>query len=224
MIYSCTASSFGSGVLTGFWASFIEIYICVIFIFLLLFGLIAYCLKSFGMYKMAKNRNFDNAYLAWFPFARYYLFGKISDDINKHKNIKSSHGGILLTLSILNSVCSLILLVFVFVSTAELLGAAATSTYIISYDYWMNFLTNKINSFLIMITIILIISLLFEVFYCIYAHNIFKDYVPKISRVLSIIIILALFVFKDSLIDSAVFVSISTNEPESLKNNNQIVY
>ena len=65
------------------------------------------------MYKMAKNRNFDNAYLAWLPFARFYLFGKISDDINKQKNVKSSHKGILLTLSVLNGVSSLILFLMI---------------------------------------------------------------------------------------------------------------
>lgn len=224
MTYSCATGSFSSGFLTGFWASFVEVYICIFFIAILLYSLVSYCLKSFGMYKMAKNRNFDNAYLAWLPFARFYLFGKISDDINKQKNVKSSHKGILLTLSVLNCVSSLILFVFLFVSIAEFLGAAASSTYTISYDYWTNFITNKVNSFLIIITIIYIVSLLFNIFYCIYAHNIFKDYVPKLSGLLCVVIVLTLFVFNDSLIDSAIFLSISTNEPESLKNNNQIVY
>ena len=224
MTYSCAASSFSSGFLTGFWASFAELYICIFFIIILLCSLVSYCLKCFGMYKMAKNRSFDNAYLAWFPFARYYLFGKISDDINKQKNVKSSHKGILLTLSVLNGVSSLILFVFLFVSIAEFLGAAASSTYTISYDYWTNFINNKVSSFLIMITIIYIVSLLFNIFYCIYAHNIFQDYVPKISGLLCVVIVLNLFLFKDSLIDSTIFLSISTNEPESLKNNNQIIY
>ena len=224
MIHSCVDSSFISGVLADFWTSFIESYAFIIFfIAILLCSIVSYCLKSFGMYKIAKNRSFSNAYLSWFPFARYYLFGKISDDINKHKNVKSSHKGILLTLSVLNGVSSSILFGFLFVSIAELLGTAA-NTHTLYYEYWTHFVTNKINSFLIVITIIFVVSLLFNIFYCIYAHNIFQDYVPKISGLLCVVIVLNLFLFKDSLIDSTIFLSISTNEPESLKNNNQIIY
>lgn len=225
MAYFCDASSFSSGFLTGFWTSFTEFYICIIFIAILLCGLAAYCIKSFGMYKMAQIRNLDSAYLAWFPFARQYLFGKISDDINKHKNIQSSNRVILLSLSILNGIATFILGIFLFISLAEIIGAASTLTISFSYDYYINLWASKFNSFIVIITIMAIISLLFNIFYCIYANNVFKDYVPKISALLCTIIVLNVFIFHNNmLVDSVIFLSISTNEPESLKPNNQSVY
>lgn len=224
MTQFCDVSTFSSGFLTGFWTSMAEFYMFTIIIALCVCGVMAYCIKSFGMYKMAQKRNFDNAYLAWFPFARYYLFGKISDDINKIKNRQSSNRVILLVLSILNSMSTLIFFTFVFVSIVELLSSASTVTYSSSYEYWTTLFTNKLNSFLIMLTVIFIISLLFNVFYCICANNIFKDYIPKLSALMCIILVLNLFVFGNQMVDPIIFLSISTNEPKSLQNNNQIVY
>lgn len=39
--------------------------------------LIAYVLISIGLYSAAKNRGIENSFLAWIPFARYYLLGKM---------------------------------------------------------------------------------------------------------------------------------------------------
>ena len=222
MTYSCDYSSFGSGFLTGFWSSFAEMYILTIIVMIFLYGLIAYCLKSFGLYKMAQRRNFDSAYLAWFPFARHYLFGKISDDINKYKNVKSSNSKILLILSIVFGASILIFCSFIFISIAELLGAASTLT--TSSEYWIKIFSNKFNSFLVMITVVFIIYAIFNIFYCICANTILKDYIPKLSGLMCIIVILNLFLFKDKFIDSIISLAISTNEPESLKNSNQVEY
>lgn len=218
----CNATNFSSGFLTGFWASFFEFYIIVFLGALCTYGILVYCIKGFGLYKMAKNRSFDNAYLAWIPFARFYLFGKISDDINRHKKIQSSNRVVLLIFSILYSVSVLILYMFIFVSLGEFLGAASSITS--SSDYWIDFLLSKANSFLIIITIITIIAITFNILYCIYANNIFKDYVPSISGLMCMIIVLMYFVFSGifsaALVDSVIFLSISTNKPESLKNIN----
>lgn len=222
MTYSCDYSSFGSEFLTGFWSSFAEMYILTIIVMIFLYGLIAYCLKSFGLYKMAQRRNFDSAYLAWFPFARHYLFGKISDDINSHKNVKSSNSKILLILSVLFGASILIFCSFMFISVAELLGAANTLT--TSSEYWIKFFANKFNSFLVMITVVFIIYVIFNIFYCICANTILKDYLPKLSGLMCIIVILNLFLFGDKFVDPIIFLAISTNEPESLKNSNQVEY
>lgn len=212
MIYSCATNNFSTEFLTDFGYSIIGSCLLIFFMAILIFSLASYCLKSIGIYKIAKNRNFNNAYLSWFPFARHYLFGKISDDINKQKNVESSQRGILLVLSVLNGIGELIFCVFLFISVVELMKVDVNS-YAVSYTYW----ANKINFFLTMLTIIYMVSLLFNIFYCICAHNIFKDYVPKLSGLLCFLVVLSLFVFNDSLIDSVIFLSISTNEPESLK-------
>ena len=221
----CDISNFSSGFLTGFWASFAQFYLLMFLVSISICGLVAYCFKAFGIYKMAQGRNLNNAYLAWIPFARHYLFGKISDDINRYKNIKSSNRVILLVLSILNSVSVLMLYIFVFVSLAELLGAANYAPS--SSDYWAAFISKKISLFLIILTIMSIAKLMFIIFYCIYANNIFKDYVPKLSGLMCFILILNYFVFSGifsyMLVDSVIFLSICTNQPNSLKDRHEFV-
>lgn len=217
----CDASNFSSGFLTGFWASFAELYILMILGAICIYGLVVYCIKGFGIYKMAQNRNFDNAYLAWLPFARYYLFGKISDDINRYKNVKSSNRVALLVLSILDSLSILALFVFLFVSICELLSAA--NSFSSSSDYWVKFFLDKANSFFTITTLIFIMKILFGIFYCVHANNIVKDYVPDISGIICVIIVLNLFLFGDGLVDSVIFCCISTNQPQSLKNSNQLI-
>lgn len=178
---------------------------------------------------MAKNRNFDNAYLAWFPFARYYLFGKISDDINKYKNIKSSNRVVLLVLSILHSVSIWVLNIFICISFAEFSGAAfaglsGAEIYVTPLsEYLTVFLAEKINSFLIILTIIFIIWMMFTIFYCIYANNILKDYIPKLSGLMCLILILNCFMFSCMIVDSVIFLSICTNQPDSLRDSNKLI-
>ncbi|MDK2941501.1 DUF4190 domain-containing protein [Acetobacterium carbinolicum] len=49
----------------------------------LVVGIICYVFNSLGLYTMAKNRNLDNPWLAWIPFASSYLMGElINDDVS----------------------------------------------------------------------------------------------------------------------------------------------
>ncbi len=218
MIDFCYTKNFSSEIPPAVWNSLVETYILLILSAVFVYCLVAYCIKSFGMYKIARSRNFDNAYLAWFPFARHYLFGLVSDDINKYKNVQSSNKIVLLILSIFNSILALLLCMILFVSVGEILSAARYST--TSSDFWVSFLQNKAIPFLAIVFTIIIVNLLFNIFYCIYAHNILKDYAPKLSTLLCIILVLNLFMLGDKLVDSIIFLSISTNQPESLKNCN----
>lgn len=219
MAMFCAAKSFSSEVPPEFWMSLAKTYILFILSAIFMYHLIAYCIKSFGMYKIARSRGFNNAYLAWFPFARHYLFGKVSDDINKYKYVESSNRVVLLILSILRSILALSLCMLMFVSIGEILSAASYANP--SSDYWILFLQNKAIPFIMTISIILIVGLMFNIFYCIYASNIIKDYIPKLSTLMCIIFVSNLFVLSDKLVDSIIFLSISTNQPESLKNGNQ---
>ncbi len=214
----CYTKSVSSEIPPSVWAALAQTYIVVIFSIICLYCLIAYCIKSFGMYKIAKGRNFNNAYLAWFPFARHYLFGQVSDDINKYKYVESSNRVVLLLLSILNSILAFSLCMLTFISIGEIVSAGNSVS---SSNYWVLFLESKAIPFLMIISAMIMVSLLFNIFYCIYAHNIIKDYVPKLSTLICIILVLNLFMIGDKLVDSIIFLSISTNQPESLKNGNQ---
>lgn len=48
-----------------------------LFIFLLLVSIAIYILSSLGLYKLAKNRNIENPWLAWIPIANLYVLGKL---------------------------------------------------------------------------------------------------------------------------------------------------
>lgn len=219
MIDFCYTKNFSSEIPPAVWDSLAETYILFILSAVFVYYLAAYFIKSFGLYKISRSRKFNNAYLAWFPFANHYLFGLVSDDINKYKNVQSSNKIVLLILSIFNSILALLLCIILFISVGEILSAASYTTP--SSDFWVSFLQNKAIPFLTIIFTMFIVNLLFNIFYCIYAHNIIKDYVPKLSTLLCIILVLNLFMFGDRLVDSIIFLSISTNQPESLKSCNQ---
>ncbi len=50
--------------------------------FRFVFGVAAYILLSIGLYRLAKNQNNPNAWLAWIPIAQLYIVGKIVGSVN----------------------------------------------------------------------------------------------------------------------------------------------
>lgn len=52
-----------------------------LFIFLLLVSIAFYILYSLGLYKLAKNRNFENPWLAWIPIANLYVLAKLVESL-----------------------------------------------------------------------------------------------------------------------------------------------
>ncbi|MDD2978622.1 MAG: hypothetical protein PHN80_01485 [Hespellia sp.] len=76
--------SIGSGILT-----FVAVYMIFLLV-VLVAKLVLYILKGVGMYKLAKRQKVEYPWLAFIPFARYYLQGEVSDDIRlKNKSIKN---------------------------------------------------------------------------------------------------------------------------------------
>mgnify|MGYP001057351024 FL=1 len=47
------------------------------FLAIILIGLASYVLTAFGLFTMAKNRNIENAWVAWVPVAQLYILGKL---------------------------------------------------------------------------------------------------------------------------------------------------
>lgn len=66
----------------------------VFFIIIMVVAAIAlYVLKSAGLYKMAKNRGMENAWISWIPYVRVYYQGEIAGTIQMgNKSIR--HPGI----------------------------------------------------------------------------------------------------------------------------------
>jgi len=49
---------------------------------LMLIGLVLYCLKSIGLYTLAKNRGIENPWLAWIPIADLYIMGMLVGEMD----------------------------------------------------------------------------------------------------------------------------------------------
>lgn len=66
--------------------AFLIVFVIIIGIILLL-SLATWVLYSLGLYKLAKNKGMDNAWLAWIPIANYYVLGSVAKEapfIKKH--------------------------------------------------------------------------------------------------------------------------------------------
>lgn len=76
----------------------------LIFVFVLIFAIIVvailgYIFESLAFYRFMENRNLDNAFFAWIPFASYYAVGKVYDDINEKQGIQTNFSLIMNTLA-----------------------------------------------------------------------------------------------------------------------------
>ena len=60
----------------GFFIAYFLIIITVLSIVALL-ALIRYALTAYALMRIAENHNIENPFLAWVPFANYYILGKL---------------------------------------------------------------------------------------------------------------------------------------------------
>lgn len=80
--------------LSGEVIAFLGIFIVLVLVMIIL----AYIFESLAIYRIMKNRNLNNAFLAWVPIACYYAIGKVYDDINEKQGKKTNFSIILLIL------------------------------------------------------------------------------------------------------------------------------
>lgn len=80
-----------------------------------LFSLLLYVAFALGVYKIARHEGVAQAWLAWIPFARWYLLGRLADIHRARQGKKAWHLGVwMLVASILHAIASAIyLLVFI---------------------------------------------------------------------------------------------------------------
>ncbi|MCK5129416.1 MAG: hypothetical protein KAQ68_06175 [Clostridiales bacterium] len=68
-----------------FLVGFVAVMIVVLF-FVFAISLVIYILHSIGLYRLAKNKGMDNAWLAWIPIGNYYILGAVSKQSAYMKN------------------------------------------------------------------------------------------------------------------------------------------
>jgi hypothetical protein len=57
------------------WLVNVSLIVLILMMFLFIAWIVAYILLSFGLYQAAQKRNLQFPWMAWLPFARYYLVG-----------------------------------------------------------------------------------------------------------------------------------------------------
>ena len=153
-------------------------FLFVIFIAALLFGFIYYLFNAMGLYKLAKNRGYQYAWLAYIPIASTYILGSIADNINKCYQKKSNLRVWLLVLAIVQSFGSIIYSVVTLASFPEM----------ISDSYYG--VSSSIASTLLISSLVSLSSIGFLVIRCICEYKVYTDYAPKNATMLLVLSIL----------------------------------
>ncbi len=176
-----TVPSTISGSVVGILLIFMLIYVIAFVV-----SITRYVLMSIGLYKIAKRRNINNAFLAFIPFANSYLLGSVYDDVNRTMNNTTKNATKLLALNIAASIVTVIFTPFAFMSSliSSLSGVAVVFSVIASLIGAVSF----------------VLSIIYYVFYYISVYGIFKEYAHDkavLYLVLSIIFypLTALFMF-----------------------------
>ncbi len=149
-------------------------------------SLTTYILNSIGLMTIAKNRGIKNPWMAWIPFASSYLFGMVSDDVNRYKGKQTKHSAILLGLEIASVACIFVgyLLCFGVGVTAGVMsessGAAASPAILGAFG----------GIFVILLAFVPMI--IYTVFYYIALYNILQTYAPNHAI---LVLLLTLLVF-----------------------------
>ncbi len=79
-----------SAVAGGAFALFAGVFLFLIFI-LIVVGFLSYLLFALGVFKMAKNKNCKNPWMAFIPFVNFYTLGQILEPLNIFgKDIKNA--------------------------------------------------------------------------------------------------------------------------------------
>ncbi len=82
-----------------------------------------YILNGIAYTKLSKKRGRKHVYLAWIPFARYYLFGKVADEIDNDYGKRKGRGVTLFVLSILTTIGVVVGLLLLLPICISLLGS-----------------------------------------------------------------------------------------------------
>lgn len=72
-------SSVGEATAVGVVGIFLVFYV-ILYMALIAFLVVSYILQSKGFYTIAKRRGIDKPWMAWIPYANYWIIGRIADD------------------------------------------------------------------------------------------------------------------------------------------------
>ena len=142
--------SAASGAITG------AIIAVVIFaIIASIIGIVLYVFESLAFYKIAKNRNIPNPWMAWIPFCSGYLIGKIGDYYDLKLTGKSHNFAIWILCLLIGGAVAPLTVILAFLSPCAII-AALVLEYICIYKFLKN--VNPENS-----VVMLVLGIIFSV-------------------------------------------------------------
>ncbi|MDR2932875.1 MAG: hypothetical protein LBV27_07175 [Oscillospiraceae bacterium] len=140
-------------------------------------SLVMYIFESLGLYHLAKNRGLANPWMAWVPFARIYMMGAITDDINRYESKGSNYRFILLGGSILLNIISYIIIF-----------ALWGSIFSYAFRYGYGYEPGMMVAFLPLVNIFLsLLNIAYTVVYLIALNKIFQCYSPRNSTLYTVL-------------------------------------
>ena len=115
--------------------SFYVIYMAWLYLTILVFSVVSYVLCGKGLSAIARRRGIEKPWLAWVPVGNMWLLGCISDQYRYVVHgLETNRRGNLLTMSIITTVCSLLLSglsVFVTGMAGDSVGSATDMAFIL---------------------------------------------------------------------------------------------
>ena len=104
-------------------------FLALYYMFMVAVSLATYLLQAFAIFRMAKNMEYNNPWLAFIPFANVYMFGKIAETYIKSDGRPSAKfSKILLALQIILMIILVLLVILILI----FLFIEATGTYFIN--------------------------------------------------------------------------------------------
>ena len=142
-------------------------------------GIASYVLQALGLYTLADRRRLPNPWMAWVPYANYWLIGGIVDDYEATRGIKRKWRVVLLVLTLIVFASVILMYVFMFVF---LFGTVMTVTsgtpYMDDEAVVASVLSTVLPMYLFMIPMVLAAQAL-QFCYMICIYKIYESTVPE---------------------------------------------
>lgn len=146
--------------------------IVLLYLVILGIGIANYVMTSLSLYTIASRRNINNPWLAWIPYANYWIIGSIADEYDARNGIKRKWRVVLLTLVLTYFIS------FIIVYGIMMILIIATSN---MYETGMTAAVSGIVITYIIFILVILVGVAFSMLSSICIYKIFESTVPEKS-------------------------------------------
>lgn len=157
-------AAFGFGVLA---------IVMVVYLLILGIGIASYVMNSLALHKIADRRGIQNPWLAWIPFANYWIIGSIADEYDAHNGLQRKWKVVLLALALIYVGGFVLMYIFMFVFIFAIIGVAESGSEPTAAFF------STLLGFYVILVVIMLIAMAFNALYTICMYKIFESTVPE---------------------------------------------